>query len=98
MLSVGRFGFPRERRIFKIGRRAMMRGNHVGILLFCVLLLAGCTPINPIKVLLSDRALPAETAPPVVHVPVSSDVLIVGGITTGLKSTGTVEFYNIRAG
>jgi hypothetical protein len=72
--------------------------RHLAILLSCVLLAAGCSPISPIKVLLSDKALPAETARPVVHLPTSADVLIVGGITTGLKSTGTAEFYNAYSG
>ncbi len=47
---------------------------------------------------LSDGALPAETSPPTVHIPVSSDVLIAGGITTGLRSTGTAEYYDVYTG
>ena len=76
----------------------MNGARHLGILLLCVLPLAACSPISPIKVLLSNAPLPAESAPPVVHVPASFDVLIVGGIGTGLKSTGAAEFYNVHGG
>lgn len=76
----------------------MIGAKRVGILLSGVLLLAGCTPMGPLKLLLSDGALPAETPQRVVHVPSSNDVLIVGGISTGLKSTGTAEFYNAYSG
>jgi len=76
-----------------------MKGTkQAGILLFGVLLLAGCSPVSPIRIVLSDRALPAETLPAVVHVPAGSDVLIVGGIATGLRSTGTAEFYHVADG
>jgi Galactose oxidase, central domain len=76
-----------------------MKGTkQAGILLSCILLFAGCTPISPIKILLSNRVPPAESSPPVLHLPISSDVLIFGGITTGLKSTGITEFYNVYTG
>jgi hypothetical protein len=64
--------------------------------LSCVLLLAGCD--SSIRVVLSDKALPAESPPPVAHLPASYDVLIAGGVTTGLASTGTAEFYDVVTG
>jgi hypothetical protein len=75
----------------------MSRGKRAGILLSCVLMIAGCTPAGPIKLVLSDMDLPAEKSPPVVSLPPSSDVLIIGGISSGLKSTATAEFFHVQS-
>lgn len=74
----------------------MLRDRQAGILLSCVLLLAGCD--RPIRMLPSHTNLSAEPPPAVVHVPVGVDVLIVGDITTRPRSTATAEFYHVAAG